>query len=177
MNKIKHAEYQSNFSNNLSEDNVDSKAARVKHINNALNNILSDDKFRASPKMSAFLDYVVQETLSGKSDRIKAYSVAVDALGKPADFDPQCDPSVRVLANRLRATLENYYTTNPEQSLFIKLYRGSYVPHFIDGSGSKVKYEIESKEESTDFSPKTPTASVTPDTRRSGLQRCHLVLV
>jgi len=104
-------------------------------INNALTNVLSDDKFLASPQMSAFLSYVVNETIAGNADRIKAYTVAIDALGKPTSFDPQNDPSVRVLANRLRTSLENFYTNNPKQALYIELYRGSYVPHFIDAAG------------------------------------------
>ncbi|MEE9332507.1 MAG: hypothetical protein V3U65_00255 [Granulosicoccaceae bacterium] len=107
----------------------------ISAIHGALSNILSDEKFLASPQMSAFLTYVVQETMAGNADRIKAYTVAVDALGKPASFDPQSDPSVRVLANRLRASLKNYYASNPEQALFIKLYTGSYVPHFVDSTG------------------------------------------
>jgi len=108
---------------------------QAEQIHNALTNVLSDDKFLASPQMSAFLSYVVHETMAGKADRIKAYTVAVDALGKPSSFDPQNDPSVRVLANRLRTSLNNFYTNNPDQALFIELYRGSYVPHFIDATG------------------------------------------
>ena len=56
--------------------------------------------FNRSPLMCAFLNYVTQETLQGRQSSISAYSVAVDALGKPTDFDPQMDPSVRVLAKR-----------------------------------------------------------------------------
>ncbi len=122
---------------------VDTNANDARAINDALNNVLSDEKFLASPQMSAFLSYVVQETMAGNADRIKAYTVAVDALGKPTSFDPQNDPSVRVLANRLRTSLDNYYASNPEQALFIELYRGSYVPHFIDSSGYEHVQEIQ----------------------------------
>lgn len=114
-------------------------------IRSALDNVLSDSKFSASPQMSAFLSYVVHETMAGNADRIKAYTVAVDALGKPTSFDPQNDPSVRVLANRLRASLKNYYANNPEQALFIELYRGSYVPHFIDATGYEHVQKVSKK--------------------------------
>jgi len=114
---------------------VEKAASDMQLIQEALDSILSNEKFLASPQMSAFLSYVVRETVAGNADRIKAYTVAVDALGKPTSFDPQNDPSVRVLANRLRASLDNYYASNPEQALYIELYRGSYVPHFIDSSG------------------------------------------
>jgi hypothetical protein len=116
----------------MSTNNTDTN-----EIEEALSNVLSNGKFLASPQMSAFLSYVVKETMAGNAARIKAYTVAVDALGKPPTFDPQNDPSVRVLANRLRNSLKTYYADNPEQSLFIKLYRGSYVPHFIDQNGQE----------------------------------------
>ncbi len=177
MNEINHAEHQSNFSIYYKDINVGSNEDWVKHINCALSDVLSFDKFKMSPKMTAFLNYVVQETLSGKSERIKAYTVAVDALGKPTSFDPQCDSSVRVLANRLRTTLENYYAINPEQTIFIEMYTGSYVPHFIDRSGNKIKYDFENKTESADVLSQTPVTGVKPDMQRSGLSSCHLVLV
>jgi len=70
------------------------------------------------------------QTLEGKADRIKAYTVAVDALGKPASFDPQNDPSVRVLAKRLRDTLTAYYERTTGHSIRLRLHCGSYVPEF-----------------------------------------------
>lgn len=129
-------------SKNATNQNNSANTKTIDAIRGALNNILSDDKFLASPQMSAFLIYVVQETIAGNSDRIKAYTVAVDALGKPTSFDPQNDPSVRVLANRLRSSLDNYYASNPEQTLFIEIYRGSYVPHFIDATSYEHLHNI-----------------------------------
>lgn len=95
-----------------------------------LQTVLQDAKFAAAPQMSAFLKFVVMQTLEGKADRIKAYTVAVDALGKPSTFDPQNDPSVRVLAKRLRDTLTAYYKRTTDHTLMLKLNCGSYVPNF-----------------------------------------------
>ncbi len=100
-------------------------------VNHALQEILSSKKFSASPQMSAFLSYVVEETLKGNSSRIKAYTIAIDGLSKPDSFDPQRDPSVRVLAKRLRDSLDAYYAENSNPNLTIKLKPGSYIPHFI----------------------------------------------
>jgi len=97
----------------------------------SLERVLSDAKFVAAPQMSAFLKFVVMQTLEGKSDRIKAYTVAVDALGKPATFDPQNDPSVRVLAKRLRDTLTAYYERTSGHNVILLLKSGSYVPKFV----------------------------------------------
>jgi hypothetical protein len=84
--------------------------------------------------MSAFLRYVVEQAASGNMTRIKAYTVAIDALGKPDSFDPQNDPVVRVLAGRLRAALAFYYEANPNVDLRITMRPGSYVPSFVHRS-------------------------------------------
>jgi len=112
-------------------------------VEEALAAVLSDDKFAAAPQMSAFLKYVVAQTLYEDPSRIKAYTVAVDALGKPATFDPQNDPSVRVLAKRLRGSLDTYYEKNPEIEIIIEMKAGSYVPHFVHREFSEfAKQEI-----------------------------------
>jgi len=97
----------------------------------ALAHMLADDHFKSSPQMSAFLSYIVEQTLAGQSDRIKAYTIAVDALGKPDNFDPQSNPSVRVLAKRLRDTMDDYYQSRQCNSgIKICIKPGSYVPTF-----------------------------------------------
>lgn len=105
-----------------------------RQIIDALNAVLESDKFTAAPQMSAFLKYVVEQAASGNMTRIKAYTVAIDALGKPDSFDPQNDPVVRVLAGRLRAALASYYESNPDTELRITMRPGSYVPSFVHRS-------------------------------------------
>lgn len=96
----------------------------------ALEAVLSTDKFEAAPQMSAFLRYVVEQAADGNQNRIKAFTVAVDALGKPDSFDPQNDPVVRVLAGRLRAALAAYNDENSDALIVITMTPGSYVPSF-----------------------------------------------
>ena len=100
-------------------------------VTSALNGILTTDKFSASPQMSAFLKYVVEQTLLGNTRRIKAFTVGIEALGKSSSFDPQTDPSVRVLAKRLRSSLDAYYEQNPDTVVYIEMKPGSYVPKFL----------------------------------------------
>lgn len=100
-------------------------------ITDALNDVLSSEKFLSAPQMSAFLRYVVEQAAKGRKSRIKAYTVAVDALGKPDTFDPQNDPVVRVLAGRLRASLATFYEAHPDAPLRIVMKPGSYVPNFV----------------------------------------------
>src|SRR5258708_38365854 len=87
--------------------------------------------FRGSPKLVAFVRYVVEATLRGAGDRIKGYSIAVEALGRAENFDPQTDPIVRVEAMRLRRALGRYYANGGQRDLvLINLPLGSYVPAF-----------------------------------------------
>ena len=67
-----------------------------------LEKILSSADFVAGKQLSQFLRYVVEQSLNGRSGSIKQYAVAVDALGYGADFDPHTNPTVRVVARRLR---------------------------------------------------------------------------
>jgi hypothetical protein len=87
--------------------------------------------FRDSLRLTSFLKFVVEAVLEGKSDRIKSYTIAVEALGRGSAFDPQADPIVRVEAGRLRRALARYYTTTGcNDSLIIEIPRGAYVPTF-----------------------------------------------
>lgn len=100
-------------------------------IGAALARITQSDGFRSSPQLVAFLSFVVDSTLAGASDRIKGYTIAVEALGRPDDFDPQSDPIVRVEAARLRRALDRYYAgSGANEPVEITLPRGSYVPVF-----------------------------------------------
>jgi hypothetical protein len=100
----------------------------------ALDRIIASDILRHSPRLAEFLRFVVLTTLRGEDDRIKAYTIAVEALGRGEDFDPQTDPIVRVNARRLRRALELYYAgPGIMDRVVIGLPRGGYVPTFCYG--------------------------------------------
>ena len=77
------------------------------------------------------LRYVCERTFQGRADDIKEYSIAVEALGRPASFDHTRDAIVRVEAHRLRKRLESYYAgEGADRTLRITLPTGGYVPVF-----------------------------------------------
>jgi hypothetical protein len=97
----------------------------------ALERVLASSGFQASPQLAAFLRFVVDAALSGQADRIKGYSIGVEAFGRGADFDPQSDPIVRVEAGRLRRALDAYYADEGAgDPLVIALPVGTYAPTF-----------------------------------------------
>lgn len=113
----------------LSAEGKDQPA--VDEIRAALDKIAASEVLRHSPQLIAFLRFVVEAALRGESERIKGYTIAVEALGRRADFDPQNDPIVRTEAGRLRRALERYYAgPGAADPVVIEIARGSYVPSF-----------------------------------------------
>jgi len=104
---------------------------RPDEIRQELGRIVGSRVFRGSLRLTRFLTFVVETTLAGGADRIKAYTIAVEAFGRGSDFDAQNDPIVRVQAARLRTALARYYSAaGRNDQLIIALPRGSYVPTF-----------------------------------------------
>lgn len=100
-------------------------------IRAALERVVASSHLSKSPQLANFLRFVVEETLAGRGDRIKAYSIAADALGRDASFDADHDPIVRVSAGRLRRALSQYYMDGGlNDPVIIELPRGNYMPEF-----------------------------------------------
>jgi hypothetical protein len=80
-------------------------------VRNELERIIDSESFRNARRLRAFLRFIVEETLAGRSADIKEYAIGVAVCGRPESFDPKVDPIVRVDATRLRSRLELYYQT------------------------------------------------------------------
>src|SRR3982750_1156028 len=103
----------------------------AEEIRAPLGPMAASEAFRGSPQLVAFLRYVVEATLRGEQDRIKGYTIAVEALGRGDNFNPQHDPIVRVEATRLRRAIQRYYNNGGgTDAVQIDLPLGSYVPGF-----------------------------------------------
>lgn len=73
--------------------------------------LLQSDVLRGSEGQRRLLQYLAEKSLEGTACQLKEYIVGVEALGKPESYDPRQDPSVRILAGKLRLKLEAYYRT------------------------------------------------------------------
>ena len=101
-------------------------------IRQELGRIINSTPFRDAYRLTSFLSFIVEMTLAGNGSKLKAYTIAVEALGRGADFDPQTDPIVRVEAVRMRQALARYYSgIGRDDPLVIEVPRGSYVPAFL----------------------------------------------
>jgi hypothetical protein len=93
--------------------------------------ILRSAEFRRSPVMSHLLEFLVQFCIQRDARGPKAYTVAVDGLGRDDDFDPNMDSYPRVQVGRLRRMIAGYYASHPRPTrLHIPL--GHYQVQLVD---------------------------------------------
>ena len=84
-------------------------------VRRELAQLLVSAEFAHAPVMIRLLTYLIEQTLAGNGRRLKSYHIAVDGLGRSADFDPATDSYPRVQIGRLRKLLEVYYAHHPDQ--------------------------------------------------------------
>jgi malectin (di-glucose binding ER protein) len=97
--------------------------------------VLSSGVFAHAPSLAQFLSYVCNKSLEGQANQIKEYNIAVEALGRLADFDQKRDSIVRVEAHRLRKRLRQYYASDgASHTVQILIPPGQYVPQFVYAS-------------------------------------------
>jgi tetratricopeptide (TPR) repeat protein len=107
-------------------------------IRACLARMLSSPQFNDSPQLSSFLSFIVEETIQGRGGDLKGYSIATLALNRPASFDPQTDPIVRVQAGRLRQAMAEYEAAFPDDPVVITLDKGFYAPKFVSRDGGRL---------------------------------------
>lgn len=121
--------------------------------------ILASPDFDATDRDRRFLAHIVEESLAGRGDRIKAYSIALEVFGRGASFDPRTDPIVRVEAGHLRRALDRYYlSAGRDDPVVIAVPKGGYAPTF----GMRTPYE-------DDPPPRAPVQAPSDPLRRRGL--------
>ncbi|MGW8267178.1 MAG: hypothetical protein ACWGSQ_12490 [Longimicrobiales bacterium] len=105
-----------------------------------MDRILGHRDFEATQRMREFLRFVVEETLSGRSHRLKGKTIAREVFGRGRDFDPAHDPVVRVQAGRLRRVLERYFLLGGARDpVRIDIPKGGYVPVFTRQQPSRTR--------------------------------------
>src|SRR5215467_13399578 len=97
-------------------------------VRSEVSRILSSPEFQRSERLRRFLAYVVEETLAGRGDKLKEYTIALAVFDRPS-YDPDVDSIVRVEAKKLRFRLDQYYeTAGCADAVRIKIVKGSYFP-------------------------------------------------
>jgi hypothetical protein len=98
----------------------------------AAHEVLKSRTLSRSDQLAQFLRYICDLELDGRGAEITEYSIATNALNRPADYSPGEDSSVRSRAHALRRKLQEYYEVEaPDTELRIELPKGSYRPIFV----------------------------------------------
>ena len=101
-----------------------------KAIREQLDRILNGGPFHQAPRRQRFLEYLINEALAGRGERLKGSNVAQAVFDRDETFDPNVDPIVRLEAARLRDRLREYYETDGrDDPVRIELPKGTYTPH------------------------------------------------
>jgi hypothetical protein len=94
--------------------------------------VLQSGALRRAPGLEQLFVYITTKYFEGMADDLKEYTVAVEAFGRPADFDQKRDSIVRVQAHRLRERLAEYYQSErADRGIRITIPNGQYAPKFI----------------------------------------------
>jgi hypothetical protein len=100
-------------------------------VKDALARVTASDEFARAPRMSRFLQFVVEETLAGRGGDLKEYIVGIRVFDKADAYDPAVDPTVRAEASKLRARLARYYQTEGQRdAVRIEIPKGGYSARF-----------------------------------------------
>src|SRR5947208_5619235 len=84
-----------------------------------------------SESLCKLLRYLAEHALHHPGVPLKEYQIATEVFGRPADFDPQSDSTIRVQAGRLRMKLAEYYSSEgADDPLVVELPKGTYVLSF-----------------------------------------------
>jgi serine/threonine-protein kinase len=95
--------------------------------------ILASAELRQSESLRRLLLYIVEAVLDGRQHQLKERTIGIEVFGRGDDFDPRLDAIVRVQARNLRSKLAAYYQADGRANgLRIELFKGSYVPSFVD---------------------------------------------
>ena len=100
-------------------------------IRAALARLSAIPDFARSPRLASFLGYIVNETLEGRGETLRAYTVAMAVFERDQNFDPHSNSIVRVEATRLRKALKSYYANaGADDPIRIEIPLGGYTPAF-----------------------------------------------
>lgn len=84
-----------------------------------LQRVLASESFRSAEMLRKLLTYLAEVHLAGTGRALKEYMIGRDVMGKPEDYDPRVDASVRVQMGKLRQRLERYYTAEATGSRYM----------------------------------------------------------
>jgi hypothetical protein len=126
--------------------------------------VVNSHILHGSESLCKLLRYLAEQTLDHPGHSVKEYQIATEVFGRPANFDPHLDSTVRVQAGRLRLKLAEYYNSEgAEDPVVIELPKGSYALSFQLRSPIPSRNGLSSQDRA-----QIAQEAAQPSTRRSG---------
>lgn len=105
------------------------------HYRGQIEKLLSSHALHGSESLCKLLRYLADHALEHPGASPKEYQIATEVFGRPNNFDPHLDSTVRVQAGRLRGKLAEYYATEgAEDAVLVDFPRGTYALTFHERS-------------------------------------------
>src|SRR5215470_1473196 len=96
-------------------------------VREQVDRLIQSKTFHTSEAHRKLLQYLAERTLAGDADRLKEYTVALEAFGKPPSYDPKHDSIVRLQMGRLRQKLAVYYQAEANgDSVLVTIPKGAF---------------------------------------------------
>ena len=103
----------------------------VEDIRAQVGRLVQSKTFETSEVHRRLLQYLAEKSISGEADRLKEYTIGLEAFGKPPTYDPKHDSIVRLQAGRLRQKLAAYYQTEAAgDALLVSMPKGAFKLNF-----------------------------------------------
>jgi hypothetical protein len=110
---------------------VVAEVADKAHYRGQIDKLLSSHALHGSESLCKLLRYLADHALDHPGASPKEYQIATEVFGRPSNFDPHLDSTVRVQAGRLRGKLAEYYATEgAEDPILVDFPRGTYALTF-----------------------------------------------
>lgn len=120
------------------------------HYREQIDRILSSHSLHGSESLCKLLRYLADHSLGHPGAAPKEYQIATEVFGRPNDFDPHVDSTVRVQAGRLRGKLAEYYALQgADDQILVDFPRGTYALAFHERPGGAGRNHGATHESST----------------------------
>jgi hypothetical protein len=114
--------------------------------------LVSSAVLHNAESLCKLLRYLSKQAVDHPGEPVKEYQIATEVFGRPADFDPQLDSTIRVQVGRLRTKLAEYYTAEGvDDPVVVELPKGSYHLEFHNRAATaRTNHSIDTPPERVD---------------------------
>jgi hypothetical protein len=96
-----------------------------------IDRLITSQTLHGSESLCKLLRYLASHAIEHPGVPVKEYRIATEVFGRPENFDPQVDSTIRVQAGRLRVKLTEYYAgEGAEDPVVVEMPKGQYLLTF-----------------------------------------------